>query len=244
MIGTLVLTFGWMGFNPGSTFGATDFRIAVVAVNTLLSASAGAIAAMAWTNWKWGKPDISMTCNGMLAGLVGITAGCAFFAPWASVVVGMLAGFLVCISVEFFDKKARIDDPCGAISVHGVCGAFGVLMVGFFADGTYGTLWNGVPGNVKGLFYGDASQLLAQAISVVVGFIWAWGMMYLIFLVLRRFVKLRADPEVEIAGLDEAEFGQYCYPDFQLVTDTQGGFPGEFDHADTTVGATSTEGTK
>lgn len=244
VIGTLVLTFGWMGFNPGSTFGATDFRIAVVAVNTLLSASAGAIAAMAWTNWKWGKPDISMTCNGMLAGLVGITAGCAFFAPWASVVVGMLAGFLVCISVEFFDKKARIDDPCGAISVHGVCGAFGVLMVGFFADGTYGTLWNGVPGNVKGLFYGDASQLLAQAISVVVGFIWAWGMMYLIFLVLRRFVKLRVDPEVEIAGLDEAEFGQYCYPDFQLVTDTQGGFPGEFDHADTTVGATSTEGTK
>jgi Amt family ammonium transporter len=229
VLGTLVLTFGWMGFNPGSTFGATDFRIAIVAVNTLLAASAGAVAAMAWTNWKWGKPDISMTCNGMLAGLVAITAPCAFVAPWASVVIGIAAGFLVCWSVEFFDKKAKIDDPCGAISVHGVCGAFGVLMVGLFADGTYGAGWNGVAGNVKGLFYGDGSQLLAQAIDVVVGFIWAWGMMYLIFLVLRRWVKLRVDPEVEIAGLDEAEFGQFCYPDFQLVTETDTGLTHELD---------------
>jgi len=234
VLGTLVLTFGWMGFNPGSTFGATDLRIGVVAVNTLLSASAGAVAAMAWTNWKWGKPDISMTCNGMLAGLVAITAPCAFVAPWASIVIGMLAGFLVCLSVGFFDTKLRIDDPCGAISVHGVCGAFGVLMVGLFADGTYGEGWNGITGKVTGIFYGGSGwgQMLAQAIDVVVGFIWAWGMMYLIFIVLRRWVKLRVDPEVEIAGLDEAEFGQYCYPDFQLVTDTQGGFPGEFDHGD------------
>ena len=240
VLGTLVLTFGWMGFNPGSTFGATDLRIGVVAVNTLLSASAGAVAAMAWTNWKWGKPDISMTCNGMLAGLVAITAPCAFVAPWASIVIGMLAGFLVCLSVGFFDTKARIDDPCGAISVHGVCGAFGVLMVGLFADGTYGEGWNGITGKVTGIFYGGSGwgQMLAQAIDVVVGFIWAWGMMYLIFIVLRRWVKLRVDPEVEIAGLDEAEFGQYCYPDFQLVTDTQGGFPGEFDHGD----AVGTEG--
>jgi ammonium transporter, Amt family len=240
VIGTLVLVFGWMGFNPGSTFGATDLRIGVVAVNTLLSASAGAVAAMAWTNWKWGKPDISMTCNGMLAGLVAITAPCAFVAPWASIVIGMLAGFLVCLSVGFFDTKLRIDDPCGAISVHGVCGAFGVLMVGLFADGTYGEGWNGITGKVTGIFYGGSGwgQLLAQAIDVVVGFIWAWGMMYLIFLGLRRFVKLRVDPEVEIAGLDEAEFGQYCYPDFQLVTDTQGGFPGEFEPGD----AVSTEG--
>ena len=107
VLGTLVLTFGWMGFNPGSTFGATDLRIGVVAVNTLLSASAGAITAMAWTNWKWGKPDISMTCNGMLAGLVAITAPCAFVAPWAAIVIGIIAGFLVCYSVEWFDQKAQ-----------------------------------------------------------------------------------------------------------------------------------------
>ncbi len=150
VIGTLVLTFGWMGFNPGSTFGATDLRIAVVAVNTLLAASAGAIMAMAWTNWKWGKPDISMTCNGMLAGLVAITAPCAFVAPWASSVIGIIAGALVCWSVEFFDKKAKVDDPCGAISVHGMCGAWGLLAVGLFADGTYGFGWNGVDGRGEG----------------------------------------------------------------------------------------------
>jgi Amt family ammonium transporter len=231
VIGTLVLTFGWMVFNPGSTFGATDLRISIIAVNTLLAASAGAVVAMAWTNAKWGKPDISMTCNGMLAGLVAITAPCAFVAPWASVVIGIIAGFLVCYSVEFIDRKLKVDDPCGAISVHGVCGAYGVLMVGLFADGTYGDGWNGITGKVTGVFYGSTGwgQLLAQAIDVVVGFIWAWGMMYLIFIVLRRWVKMRVDPEVEIAGLDEAEFGQFCYPDFQLVTETDTGITHELD---------------
>ena len=188
-----MLIFGWMGFNPGSTFGATDLRIAVVAVNTLLAASAGAVVAMAWTNAKWGKPDISMTCNGMLAGLVAITAPCAFVAPWASIVIGMIAGFLVCYSVGWFDNVFKIDDPCGAISVHGMCGLWGVLAVGLFADGTYGAGWNGVAGTVKGLFYGDGGQLVAQVIDGVVGFIWAWGVTYLIFIVLRRWVKLRVD---------------------------------------------------
>jgi ammonium transporter, Amt family len=232
VIGTLVLTFGWMGFNPGSTFGATDLRIAIVAVNTLLAASAGAVAAMAWTNAKWGKPDISMTCNGMLAGLVAITAPCAFVAPWAAMVIGIIAGFLVCYSVSFFDNKVRVDDPCGAISVHGVCGAWGLLAVGLFADGTYPAKlvgWNGVLGGVKGIFYGDAGQLGAQVIDIVVGFIWAWGITYLIFLVVKRFVKLRVDPEVEVAGLDEAEFGQFCYPDFVLRTETDLGITHELD---------------
>jgi Amt family ammonium transporter len=229
VIGTLVLTFGWMGFNPGSTFGATDLRIAVVAVNTLLSASAGAVIAMAWTNARWGKPDISMSCNGMLAGLVAITAPCAFVAPWAAVAIGIIAGFVVCYSVEFFDRVAKIDDPCGAISVHGMCGLWGVLAVGLFADGTYGELWNGVPGTVKGLFYGDAGQLGAQVIGAIVGFIWAWGITYLIFIVIKRWVKLRVDPEVEIAGLDEAEFGQFCYPDFVIRTETDIGVTHELD---------------
>ncbi len=105
---------------------------------------------MAWTNYKWGKPDISMSCNGMLAGLVAITAPCAFVAPWAAVMIGVIAGFLVCWSVEWFDQKLRIDDPCGAISVHGMCGLWGVLAVGLFADGTYGFGWNGVAGPREG----------------------------------------------------------------------------------------------
>ena len=229
VIGTLVLTFGWMGFNPGSTFGATDFRIAVVAVNTLLAASAGAVAAMAWTNAKWGKPDISMTCNGMLAGLVAITAPCAFVAPWASLVIGMIAGFLVCYSVGWFDNIFKVDDPCGAISVHGMCGLWGVLAVGIFADGTYGAGWNGVAGNVEGIIKGDWGQMGAQVIDAAVGFIWAWGITYLIFIVIRRWVKLRVDPEVEIAGLDEAEFGQFCYPDFVIRAETDLGVTHELD---------------
>jgi ammonium transporter, Amt family len=233
VIGTLVLTFGWMGFNPGSTFGATDLRIGIVAVNTLLAACAGAILAMAWTNWKWGKPDISMTCNGMLAGLVAITAPCAFVAPWAATVIGIIAGVLVCWSVEFFDKKARVDDPCGAISVHGMCGAWGVLAVGLFADGTYGIGWNGVSTSalhgVQGIFYGDPGQLGAQIIDIFVGFIWAWGVMWLLFRIAMRFIKTRVDPEVEIAGLDEGEFGQICYPDFVIRTETDIGVTHELD---------------
>jgi Amt family ammonium transporter len=233
VIGTLVLTFGWMGFNPGSTFGATDLRISIVAVNTLLSASAGAIMAMAWTNWKWGKPDISMTCNGMLAGLVAITAPCAFVAPWASVVIGIIAGALVCWSVEFFDKKAEVDDPCGAISVHGMCGAWGLLAVGLFADGTYGIGWNGVSASalhgVQGIFYGDPGQLVAQIIDLVVGFVWAWGAMYVLFRIAMRFIKTRVSPEVEIEGLDFGEFGQVCYPDFVLRVETDSGVTHELD---------------
>jgi hypothetical protein len=120
-------------------------------VNTLLAACVGFVMAMGITNSKYGKPDISMSCNGMLAGLVAITAPCAFVAPWASVVIGIIAGFLVCYSVEFFDRKAKVDDPCGAISVHGVCGLWGVLAVGLFADGTYGDAWNGIRNSARAL---------------------------------------------------------------------------------------------
>ena len=219
VIGTLILVFGWMGFNPGSTLGATDLRIGLVAVNTLLSACAGFVMAMGVTNAKYGKPDISMSCNGMLAGLVAITAPCAFVAPWAAVVIGGIAGVVVVYSVAFFDRIG-IDDPCGAISVHGMCGAFGVLAVGLFADGTYGIGWNGVGATstqgVRGLFYGDPGQLGAQAFHVVVGFIWAWGVTWLIFKVAKNFMQIRVSPEVEIQGLDVPEFGVQCYPDFVL----------------------------
>jgi Amt family ammonium transporter len=240
VIGTLVLTFGWMGFNPGSTFGATDLRIAIVAVNTLLAASAGAVVAMAWTNAKWGKPDISMTCNGMLAGLVAITAPCAFVSPAGAVVTGIGAGFVVCYAVGFVDRRLKVDDPCGAISVHGFAGVWGLLCVGLFADGTYPAAsvgWNGVLQPVKGvipaLFNGQTltgangplSQLGAQGIDIVVGFIWAWGTAWLLFMIARRFIKIRVSPESEIAGVDEGEFGSVCYPDFVLQTETHAPIP-------------------
>jgi Amt family ammonium transporter len=217
VVGTLVLVFGWMGFNPGSTFGATDLRISVVAVNTLISASFGFVFAMAWTAYKYGKPDISMSCNGMLAGLVAITAPCAFVAPWSAAIIGSIAGVLVCGSVWFFDHVAHVDDPCGAISVHGTCGAWGIIAVGLFADGTYGDGWNGVKGTVSGLFYnGHWGQLLAQLAHVVVGFAWAWGAMWIIFTIAKSFMKIRVSHEVELEGLDMPEFGVLAYPDFVL----------------------------
>jgi Amt family ammonium transporter len=231
VVGTLVLVFGWMGFNPGSTFGATDLRISVVAVNTLLAASAGAVVAMAWTNAKWGKPDISMTCNGMLAGLVAITAPCAFVSPSGAVIIGIVAGFVVVYGVGFLDRKAKIDDPCGAISVHGFAGLWGILSVGLLADGTYPAAvvgWNGIHHPVTGLFYGAGwNQLGAQVIDAGVGFAWAFGTMYLIFRIAKIFIKVRVSPEVEIEGTDEGEFGAVCYPDFVLRAETHAGIPAE-----------------
>jgi Amt family ammonium transporter len=221
VIGTLVLVFGWMGFNPGSTLGATDLRIGLVAVNTLLAACVGFVMAMGITNAKYGKPDISMSCNGMLAGLVAITAGCAFVAPWAAIVIGGIAGTIVVYSVAMFDRL-HVDDPCGAISVHGMCGAWGVLAVGLFADGTYGSGWNGVAGNVKGLFYGDVGQLWAQIAHVFVGFLWAWGITWIIFSIAKNFIKLRVSEEAEIEGLDMPEFGVLAYPEFVLHRATAG----------------------
>jgi ammonium transporter, Amt family len=180
---------------------------------------------MGVTNYKYGKPDISMSCNGMLAGLVAITAGCAFVAPWAAVIIGAVAGVLVVYSVEFWDRR-HIDDPCGAISVHGVNGAWGVLAVGLFADGTYparGVGWNGVSGGVTGLFYGDAGQLGVQLFHVVVGFVWAWGITWIIFSIAKRFIQLRVSPEAEIEGLDVPEFGVLAYPDFVITSSHVGG---------------------
>jgi Amt family ammonium transporter len=220
VVGTLILVFGWMGFNPGSTFGATDLRISVVAVNTLLAACFGFVFAMAYTAWKYGKPDISLSCNGMLAGLVAITAPCAFVAPWAACMIGTVAGILVCFGVWFFDHKAHVDDPCGAVSVHGVCGAWGVLAVGIFADGTYGDGWNGISGGVTGLLYGGGlGQLAAQLAHVILGFIWAFGVTYLIFVVAKRFMKIRVSEDVELQGIDIGEFGTEAYPDFVLNRD-------------------------
>ena len=141
MLGTFILLFGWFGFNAASTFAATDVRFAVVAANTALAAAFGATAAMFWVMRRMGKPDPGMMANGMLAGLVAITAPCAFVQPWAAAVIGIIAAVIVVESCMFFERKG-IDDPVGAISVHGVCGIFGVLCVGIFSSGDYGAGWN------------------------------------------------------------------------------------------------------
>jgi Amt family ammonium transporter len=161
---------------------------------------------------------------------VAITAPCAFVAPWAASVIGLVAGFLVCYGVWFFDHVAHVDDPCGAISVHGINGAWGVLAVGIFADGTYGDGWNGVSGPVKGLIYGDGGQLVAQAAHVVVGFLWAWGITWLIFTVAKRFMQIRVSAQTELEGLDMSEFGALCYPDFVLATTKTGGHAPSGEH--------------
>ena len=227
VIGTFILLFGWMGFNPGSTLGATDLRISVVIVNTLTASVFGAVAAMAWTGWRYGKPDISMSCNGMLAGLVAITAPCAFVSPWAAAFIGFTAGFIVCFGVWFFDHVAKVDDPCGAISVHGLGGAWGLIALGLFADGTYGTGWNGQPGEVTGLFYGDPGQLGAQLISLAVVFAWGFGVTTILFGVYKMFTSMRVSPEVEIMGLDVPEFGTPGYGGFVMERELHGAIPME-----------------
>jgi ammonium transporter, Amt family len=213
-LGTMVLLVGWMGFNGASTFGATDFRFTIVIVNTILAAAFGCLTTM-FVMWKvYGKPDPSMTCNGLLAGLVAITAPCAFVAPWAAATIGVIAGVVVVLAVVWVEQKAKVDDPVGAVAVHGACGLWGLVALGLFADGTYGDGFNGVAGNVKGLFYGDASQLWAQLTSVVVLVAWCSIACIVFFTILNRLGILRSDPVAEIAGLDMPEMGAFAYPDF------------------------------
>jgi Amt family ammonium transporter len=216
LAGTFILAFGWFGFNPGSTLAGGDLRIAVVATNTMLAGTGGAIAAMFYVWKRLGKPDPSMLCNGLLAGLVAITAPCAFVNSGSSVLIGAIAGVLVVESVLFIDRVLKIDDPVGAISVHGVCGAFGILSVGIFADGAYGDGWNGVPGTVRGLLYGDPSQLAAQAIGTLTCMVWVFGLFFAFFKVVDVVMGNRVSAEAELEGLDIPEMGALAYPDFVL----------------------------
>jgi Amt family ammonium transporter len=203
-LGAFILWFGWFGFNPGSTYNAHHLRIAVIAVNTNLAAAAGGMAALLIAKWRTGSWDIGMALNGVLAGLVAITAPCAWVEGWASVVIGLVAGALVYASVKFFDAR-RIDDPVGAVSVHGINGLFGLLCVGLFADGTYG---------VTGLFYGNPGQLVAQFISMAVVAVWAFGLGFLTFKIMDKTMGIRVSPEEELQGLDVFEHGTPAYPDF------------------------------
>jgi ammonium transporter, Amt family len=221
LTGCLILAFGWFGFNPGSTLGASGnggLRIGSIAVNTMLASATGLLAAMLYMWIVYRKPDASMTGNGFLAGLVAITAPCAFVNPVGAVLIGLLAGVLVCISVSFVERVLKIDDPVGAVSVHGVCGIWGVISVGLFADGksNYGGSWNGVNGSVTGLFYGDASQLVAQLLGVatLVGFVFV--MSFVFGFVINLVVGQRVSAKSELQGLDLPEMGAVAYPEFEL----------------------------
>jgi len=214
ILGVFILLFGWLGFNAGSTLAATELRISSVIVNTVIASCTGLLAAMftAWF-WKgaWGKPDPGMSANGMLAGLVAITAPSGFVAPWAAFVIGAVAGVLVVVVYRFVDTKLKIDDPVGAFSVHGANGLWGVLSLGLFADGTYGAGWNSIGGTVTGLFYGDAGQLGAQAIGVLTLIIWAFGGTYLFMTIQDKIWGIRVSAETEIQGLDLPEMGAPGY---------------------------------
>jgi ammonium transporter, Amt family len=215
LVGTLILAFGWFGFNPGSTLAGTDLRIAVVATNTMLAGTGGAITSMIYMMWKFGKPDPSMMANGMLAGLVAITAPCAFVTAPVSMLIGGIAGVLVCAAVFFVEGTLKVDDPVGAISVHGVNGAWGVLSLGLFADGKYGDGWNGVAGTVTGLFYGDGKQFVAQCIGTLTCIVFVFVSFYVFFKVVDKIIGNRVSAEVELQGLDLPEMGALAYPEFQ-----------------------------
>jgi Amt family ammonium transporter len=225
VLGTFILAFGWFGFNPGSTLSGTDLRIGFVVVNTLLASVTGALGALATLSWKKLPHDPSMLCNGMLAGLVAITAPCAFVSPWAGALIGFIAGVIVVYSVFFFENRG-VDDPVGAISVHGINGLWGVLSVGIFANGDYGAGWNGVvrdsmvklygADGVRGLLYGDFSQFVAQALdcAVVAGFGFCFA--YVWFKLSDKITPIRVAKEVELEGLDIPEVGAPAYPDFSI----------------------------
>jgi Amt family ammonium transporter len=212
ILGTFILAFGWFGFNPGSTLAGADPRIAIVAVNTLLASASGAFFAMLYTWWQQSRPDPGMCANGMLAGLVAITAPCAFVSPLAALGIGAIAGVLVCLSVWFIEWVLKIDDPVGAISVHGVNGLWGILSLGIFANGTYGDGLNGVSGMITGILYGDSGQFFAQLMGGIVCFTFVFTLSYLFFKIQHMIMGIRVSAEEEIVGLDRAEMTSIAYP--------------------------------
>jgi Amt family ammonium transporter len=211
MTGTFILAFGWFGFNAGSTLSGMDSRLAVVAANTMIAGATGAFASYLYVKAKWGKADPSWLANGMLAGLVAITAPCAFVSAWAAALIGAIAGVLVIVAAVFIDTKLKIDDPVGASAVHGVNGAWGILALGLFSNGTYGQGLNGVARGVTGLFYGDAGQFIASVIGVLANIAWVAPVAALSFYVIGKLVGNRITAEEEIAGADLGEMGVLGY---------------------------------
>jgi len=203
-LGVFILWFGWFGFNPGSTLSGTTPDIGRIAMTTNLAAAAGACTVMILTWIKYKKPDVSMTLNGALAGLVAITAGCAAVSMAGSIAIGVISGFVIVYGIEFVDKVLKIDDPVGAIGVHGLCGSTGTLLVGLFAtDG--------------GLLYGGGLHLLGiQALGVFSVAAWVLATTFVLFKVIKATIGLRAEKEHELEGLDINEHGTTAYGDFQL----------------------------
>ena len=198
VIGTFILFFGWFGFNINSS------TLGLNAVNTLLAGSAGATAAIYFTLIRTGKADIEMAANGALAGLVGITAGCAYVDPWAAVVIGLIAGIIMIFGVSFVKNILKADDPVGAVTVHGICGAWGLLAVGIFASGH---------NDVTGLIVGNAAQLLPQIVGILAAIVWGFGGGFILFKILDLTMGLRVDEQEEEEGLDEHEHGTVAYPE-------------------------------
>ncbi|WP_437668837.1 ammonium transporter [Sorangium sp. So ce131] len=209
--GTFILAFGWFGFNAGSTLAGTDVRISIVATNTMLASAAGAFSSYLYVSRRFGKPDVTMLCNGMLAGLVAITASCAFVAAPAAIAIGAIAGVLVVWGAVFVETRLKIDDPVGAIAVHGMNGTWGVLALGLFADGTYGHGLNGVAGPVRGLLYGDARQLAAQCVGLAANVLYVGAVATAALRTIDKLVGNRVSEEVELTGLDEPEMGMEGY---------------------------------
>jgi ammonium transporter, Amt family len=206
-LGVFILWLGWFGFNAGSQLamsGDNANAVANIVITTNLAAAAGAVIALFLTWIKYGKPDASMTLNGALAGLVGVTAGCAAIDNYGAIAIGLVCGLVVVYSIEFVDKKLKVDDPVGAVSVHGVCGAIGTLLVGLFAtDG--------------GLFYGGGfGQLGAQAAGVFGIGIWSLVISFIVLFILKKTIGLRVSEKEEVEGLDIHEHGMDAYPDFRL----------------------------
>jgi Amt family ammonium transporter len=218
-LGVLLLFFGWFGFNGASTGIATvggggiwsGLNIARVCVTTTLAASAGAVSSLIFS-WLWfKKPDASMTLHGLLAGLVGITAPCAIVSPGASIIIGLIAGVLVVLAVEFIDKVLKIDDPVGASSVHLVCGIFGTLAVG---------IWGNAPDDgVLGLLHGGGfTQLGTQIIGIAAVGVWAALTSVVLFFIIKAVTGLRVSPKEEAVGLDLSEHKSEAYSGFQIFS--------------------------
>ena len=211
LLGTFILAFGWFGFNAGSTLSGMDSRLAVVATNTMLAGATGAFSAYLYVKAKWGRADPSWLANGMLAGLVAITAPCAFVSAWAASLIGAVAGVLVIVAAVFIDTKLKIDDPVGASAVHGVNGAWGILALGLFSNGVYGQGLNGVAHGVTGLFYGDTGQFVAEVVGILANLLWVAPVAALAFFLIGKLVGNRVSLEDEINGLDLPEMGVLGY---------------------------------
>jgi Amt family ammonium transporter len=212
VLGTLILAFGWFGFNPGSTLAATDLRIGSIAVCTMLATGAGCLSSILYMWAVFGKPDPTMGCNGLLAGAVAITAPCAFVDPVSAVIIGAIAGVLVIWAVFFVERVLKVDDPVGAVAVHGANGAWGCLSIGLFANGQYGGGWNGVTNAPLGLFYGGGlGQLAAEAIGVMTNVVWVGSSAFVTFMIIEKLIGNRVSAKTEVDGLDVPELGVVGY---------------------------------